>query len=75
MKIAYSTISSKGQVVIPAELRQEMSLKEGTRVSLAREGDSLVLRPITPQFIHGLRGVLKGKGSAIREREHKDEDR
>jgi len=73
MKMLYSTISSKGQVVIPAPLRDEMSLKEGTRVSLARQGDSLILRPITREFIHNLRGVLKGRGSAIREREHKQD--
>ncbi len=73
MSIHFSQISSKGQLVIPAELRNEMKLSNGTRVSIEREGNTLVLRPITPEFIRSLRGCTKGAG-AERERSHRDDE-
>ena len=75
MPTHYTSISSKGQLVIPAELRQELNLNVGTRVSIQREGGTLVLRPITPEFIDALIGCTKGAG-AEREKLHKaDKDR
>jgi AbrB family looped-hinge helix DNA binding protein len=73
MATNYTQISSKGQVVIPAELRQEMRLSVGTKVSIQREGNALVLRPITDEFIHSLRGCTKGAGEE-RERSHRDDE-
>ena len=72
MKVSYTQISSKGQVVIPSELREEMSLSPGTKISVRREGNALVLRPITPQFIESLRGCTSGAGRE-REKLHKDD--
>jgi len=74
MDIAYSQISSKGQLVIPAELREQMKLSVGTKVAIRREGNTLVLRPITRLFIDSLVGCTKGAG-AERERTHRDDKR
>ena len=72
MAIRFSQISTKGQIVIPTELREAMNLKPGTRVALEIEGDALLLRPVTAEFVRGLRGITRGKGlSALREREHR----
>ena len=70
MATLFAQISTKGQVVIPAELREEMGLESGTRVAIERREDGILLRPITPQFIRGLRGSTKG-AAALREREHR----
>lgn len=72
MRSLYANISSKGQLVIPAELREQMKLSAGTRVSIHREGSALVLRPITPEFIDSLIGCTRGAG-AERERLHRDD--
>ncbi|MFZ0704313.1 MAG: AbrB/MazE/SpoVT family DNA-binding domain-containing protein [Candidatus Korobacteraceae bacterium] len=70
----FAQISTKGQIVIPAEVREQMKLEPGTRVALEVEGDTLLLRPVTAEFIRKLRGVAKGKGlSAFWEREHRKE--
>jgi len=69
----YVSISSKGQLVIPAELRGEMNLSAGTKVSIRREGNTLVLQPVTPEFIDSLMGCTKGAG-AERERAHRDDE-
>jgi len=51
-----------GRVVIPAWLRKEFDIKEGTRALVYQEGDAIVLKPITPRHIKNLRGSLKGTG-------------
>ena len=40
-----STISSKGQVTVPIEVRRRLGLKEGDRVEFALEDGRTVLRP------------------------------
>lgn len=72
MQTHFSQISSKGQLVIPARLREELKLTNGTRVSIQREGDALVLRPVTADFIDGLVGSTKGTGDE-RERSHRED--
>lgn len=74
MVTIYTAISSKGQLVIPAELRKQMKLSAGTKVSIRREGNALVVRPITPEFIDSLIGSTKGAG-AERERMHRDDEK
>ena len=57
--MAYHTaISSKGQVVIPAELRQRLRLKKGTRVAWEEEKGRLVLIPIE-RLLDDIQGFLK----------------
>ena len=75
MKLLYTQISSKGQVVIPSELRDEMALSPGTRISVQREGNALVLRPITRKFLESLRGCTSGAGMEREKIHHDDEER
>ena len=73
----FIVVRSKGQIVIPATLREKLNIKAGTRVAIRSEENQLILQPINDEFIRSLRGCLKGKGSIAkaREREHKREDR
>ena len=43
-----STISSKGQITVPIEIRRRLGLKEGDRVEFVVEGDRTILRPAHP---------------------------
>jgi AbrB family looped-hinge helix DNA binding protein len=52
----------KGQIVVPLWLRRLFGIEEGTRAVIYPEGDSIVLKPITPRHIRNLRGSLKGNG-------------
>jgi AbrB family looped-hinge helix DNA binding protein len=57
---AYRTvISSKGQVVIPAELREQFGLEKGTPATWSEEQGRLVLTPITAGRLREIRGFLK----------------
>jgi AbrB family looped-hinge helix DNA binding protein len=49
-----------GQVAIPHWLRKELGIKKGTRALVFQEGDTIVVKPITPLYIKNLRGSLKG---------------
>ena len=42
---ATSTISSKGQITVPVEVRHRLGLKQGDRVEFVYEDGRTVLRP------------------------------
>jgi len=65
MKTDFSTVSSKGQLAIPARLRRKHGIKKGTRVSFIEEQGKLILQPLTPEFVRSLCGSVKGKRSAL----------
>ena len=58
MKEILSTITSKGQVTIPAEVRKRLGLKTGDRIVFVL-GDAGEVRLIVPQYpdIESLRGA------------------
>ena len=59
-----TTATSKGQIVIPSSLRKKFGIKEGTRIQIEFDDDAgeIILKPITREFVHSLRGKFKGKG-------------
>ncbi len=75
METLFTVVSSKGQIVIPAALRDELGIEAGTRMAIQRQENHLVLQPITQEFISSLVGCCKGKTSLVeaREREHRIE--
>mgnify|MGYP005682676069 FL=1 len=46
--IELGTISSRGQIAIPAKIRGELELNEGEKVLFVLSGDTLILKKITP---------------------------
>jgi AbrB family looped-hinge helix DNA binding protein len=51
-----ATISSKGQLVIPAKLRKKYRLKAGTRVALEDYGGEIRVKPNPYDALVALRG-------------------
>jgi AbrB family looped-hinge helix DNA binding protein len=64
MEQIFTTVSTKGQMVIPASIRESMGIEPGTRVAVRQEGDELILRPqthfATLRLIEELRGLTSG---------------
>jgi AbrB family looped-hinge helix DNA binding protein len=54
-----TVISSRGQVVIPAELRQQLGLEKGTRATWSEDRGRLVLTPMTEKRLDEIMGFLK----------------
>jgi AbrB family looped-hinge helix DNA binding protein len=59
-----TTATSKGQIVIPSAMRRKLGIKEGTRIQIELNEDAkeIILKPITRDYVHSLRGKFKGKG-------------
>jgi AbrB family looped-hinge helix DNA binding protein len=59
-----ATATSKGQIVIPSSVRRKFGIKEGTRIRIEVDDKAqlIILKPITREYIHSLRGRYKGKG-------------
>lgn len=58
-----STVSAKGWVVIPAELRRRYGLKKGDKVSFVEYGGMMAVIPVPGDPVKESVGVLKGEGS------------
>jgi AbrB family looped-hinge helix DNA binding protein len=65
VKHELSTVTTKGQLVIPARLRKKYSIRKGTKVAFLEENNRLILQPITNEFIQRIRGSLKGGPSLL----------
>lgn len=55
--------SSKGQVVIPVEIRKKLGIKPGQMVKLTLIDGKAVIAPLPEDPIKALRGIMKGKPS------------
>jgi AbrB family looped-hinge helix DNA binding protein len=64
MKTEISTVTSKGQLVIPSKLRRKFGIRKGTQVAFVEDSGRLILQPLTSEFIKSLRGSLKGSTSS-----------
>ena len=53
--------TTKGQVVIPAWLRKQFQIEDGTKAMVEATPDGILLKPVTAVAIRRLRGILKRK--------------
>lgn len=70
--MAIMTVSSKGQVVLPADIRRRLGLMAGTQMEIIEEPDGLrlvVARPIKAASIAACAGMVtapaKGKARSL----------
>ncbi len=59
MSTMYATITSKGQITLPAEARRALGLHAGQKVSVRVEGDRLVID--RPRDIESLRARIRAE--------------
>ena len=46
MSVDVLTVSSKGQIALPVEMRRRLSIKQGDKYAAFENGDVIVLKPI-----------------------------
>ena len=56
-----ATVTSKGQLVVPARIRRRFGIKPGTRVNFLEEGNRIIFQPVTREYINSFRGMFKQK--------------
>lgn len=44
--VEIGTVSARGQIAIPSDIREKMNLKEGEKVLFFLEGDSLLIKKV-----------------------------
>jgi len=57
--IEMGKISSRGQIAIPADIREELGLDEGTKVLFFTEKDTLLMKKVTEQSFAQITKPLK----------------
>lgn len=67
-------LSSKGQLVIPKEIREKLGIHTGTVIKVVCEDDKIILEPLAPSMTERLKGRFEGADLlAELEREHRRE--
>lgn len=56
-----ATVGRRGYITIPRNIRHQIGIKEGDRITLVVQGDQIILRPIT-QTLLDLRGSVPVSG-------------
>jgi AbrB family looped-hinge helix DNA binding protein len=54
------TVSTKGQLVIPADVRAELGIQPGSRIALTVEDTRIILQPVNQRLVERLRGRFAG---------------
>ena len=72
-----TTVSTKGQFVIPAQMRASLGIKPGMRIAVTQEASRIVIEPVTHDLVQKTRGMLKGKAPLVQKlrRDFRREDR
>lgn len=71
MKQLRTTMTRKGQVTVPAEIRRALGLKRGDKVVFVLDGDHVSLAR-TGSVVERTAGIIKSRGRAPTERELKE---
>ena len=71
-----TTITSKGQIVIPSRIRKHLKIKAGMRFVVQEQGHRIIVEPINERYFDQYAGILKGTNATqelIKERRHQKE--
>ncbi|MFK0571581.1 AbrB/MazE/SpoVT family DNA-binding domain-containing protein [Endozoicomonas sp.] len=70
MQPSHTVMSSKGQVVIPAAIRESLGLRPGQSFQLELTPEGLLLKPVQPEIpeteLDDVAGLLKRPGQKAR---------
>ncbi len=61
-----TVVSTKGQIVIPSEIRRHLNIKTGTRFYVMQKGNQIILQPLTSEYFEKTAGILNTKGKLSR---------
>jgi AbrB family looped-hinge helix DNA binding protein len=53
-----TTVSTKGQFVIPAEIREMLGIGPGTRIAVTLQGTRIILEPVSEKLVDDTRGIF-----------------
>lgn len=59
--------SSKGQIVIPAQLRRKYRIDKGTKLNIIDGDGEIILRPVLQEAVLQAKGLFRGGISSLQE--------
>ena len=62
-----SVLTSKGQIVVPRNIRRKMNIKPGAKIAFVEHGDEIMIKPLDKAYFDKFKGLTKGGGSLIDE--------
>ncbi|MCB9757060.1 MAG: AbrB/MazE/SpoVT family DNA-binding domain-containing protein [Candidatus Omnitrophica bacterium] len=67
--VTFSTtrLTSKGQIVIPEDIRNRLGLKKGTQFIIMGEGDSIILKTIAAPSMEDFGQILEKVSQSVQE--------
>ena len=73
-KIEITSMSSRGQVVIPLDIREQLKLKEGEKFVVIGENDTILFKKITMNSFKNFDKLLKRTQEFAKEKNINEED-
>lgn len=71
-----STVTSKGQIVIPSRIRKKFGIRQGTKIHFVEKTNEIRIVPVTTEMIKSNFGILGTKGKLLKElKEEKKRER
>ncbi|RLE10396.1 AbrB/MazE/SpoVT family DNA-binding domain-containing protein [Candidatus Aerophobetes bacterium] len=75
--MAIVTVSTKGQIVIPKEIRESLGLRPGSKIDVKLKENEITLKPVRENMADRLYGKYRGVGllKDLREEHHRETKR
>ena len=61
-----SVVTTKGQVVVPSEIRHKYGMKQGTKVAFIEKNGTLIMQPLDRNYFESLAGMLGTDGDMLK---------
>jgi AbrB family looped-hinge helix DNA binding protein len=61
MRKMQTTISRRGQTVVPAEIRKRHHILDGDRLAWIDDGETIKIVPVPADPVRALKGIAKGE--------------
>ena len=72
--LAVTTMTTRGQIVIPQAVREALDIDAGTKFAVAGEGDTIILKRLEIPSTHELKSLLAESRKAARKKKLKKSD-
>jgi AbrB family looped-hinge helix DNA binding protein len=67
METLITTVTTKGQVVIPAPLRKKLHLQRGVKLGVSEQDGRIILTVLGEDAIRAGRGMLTTRGTVLKQ--------
>ncbi len=61
-----SVVTIKGQIVVPAKIRQKFGIKKGTKIAFIEQNGKLIIQPLDKNYFESLAGILGTEGKMLK---------